>query len=213
MKINEVNATRYSSGSEGYTAEVVIVEVVTDTDLRGLGFSSGVSGTGSLVADIVERFFAPQLIGQDPLLTETLWQRLFHEAIPRHGGDGLVRVCLSAVDFALWDIKGKSMGIPVAAVLGGRREMIPTFANSAHHMAPEALAERAAEYVSQGHRALKIPGSRSHVSLQEATDRVRHVRAVIGPDVRLMVDVNSTWDVDSSDPAAQALGAVQLLLA
>jgi len=97
--------------------------VVTDTDLRSLGFASGVSGTGSLVADIVERFFAPPLIGQDPLLNETLWQRLFHEAIPRRGGDGLVRVCLSAVDFALWDIKGKSMGVPVAPVLGGRRNM------------------------------------------------------------------------------------------
>lgn len=198
MKITEVSATRYSSGSEGYTAEIVIVEVATDTDIRGLGFASGTSGTGALIVDVVEQFFAPLLIGQDPLLTETLWQRLFHEAIPRRGGEGLVRVCLSAVDFALWDIKGKQMGVPVATLLGGRREMIPTYANCAHHMPPEALAERAAEYVSQGHRALKIRGSRTFVSLQEATDRVRHVRAAIGPDVRLMVDVNGTWDVDSA---------------
>ena len=198
MKITQVKASRYSSGSEGYTAEIVVVEVAADTGLRGLGFASGVSGTGSLVADIIERLFAPLLIGQDPLLNETLWQRLYNDAIPRRGGDGLVRVCLSAVDFALWDIKGKQMGVPVATLLGGRRDRIPTYANCAHHMPPEALAERAAEYVSQGHRALKIRGSRTFVSLQEATDRVRHVRAAIGPDVRLMVDVNGTWDVDTA---------------
>jgi D-arabinonate dehydratase len=198
MKITEVKATRYSSLTEGYTAEIVIVEVAADTGLRGVGFASGTSGTGSLIADVVERFFGPLLIGQDPLLTETLWQRLYNDAIPRRGGDGLVRVCLSAVDFALWDIKGKQMGVPVATLLGGRRDMIPTYANCAHHLEPEALAERAAEYVSQGHRALKIRGSRTHVSLRVATDRVRHVRAAIGPDVRLMVDVNGTWDVDTA---------------
>lgn len=198
MKITEVKATRYSSGSEGYTAEIVVVEVATDDGLRGFGFASGTAGTASLVADVVERFFAPLLVGQDPFLTETHWQRLFHEAIPRRGGDGLVRVCLSAVDFALWDIKGKRMGVPVATLLGGRRDLIPTYANCAHHMPPEKLAERAAEYVAAGHRALKIRGSRSFVTLQEATDRVRHVRAAIGPDVRLMVDVNGTWDVDSA---------------
>ena len=94
MKITQVKASRYSSGSEGYTAEIVVVEVAADTGLRGLGFASGVSGTGSLVADIIERLFAPLLIGQDPLLTETLWQRRYNDAIPRRGGVGLVRVCL-----------------------------------------------------------------------------------------------------------------------
>jgi D-arabinonate dehydratase len=65
-------------------------------------------------------------------------------------------------------------------------------------MPPDQLAERAAEYVAAGHRALKIRGTRTFVTLAEATDRVRHVREAIGPDIRLMVDVNGSWDVDTA---------------
>src|SRR3546814_10824095 len=59
-------------------------------------------------------------------------------------------------------------------------------------------AGRAAADVARGHRALKIRGTRSFVTPAEATERVRLVRAAIGPDVRLMVDVNGSWDVDTA---------------
>jgi D-arabinonate dehydratase len=65
-------------------------------------------------------------------------------------------------------------------------------------MPPDELAERAASYVARGHRALKIRGTRIFVTPAEATERVRQVRAAIGPDIRLMVDVNGSWDVDTA---------------
>jgi D-arabinonate dehydratase len=65
-------------------------------------------------------------------------------------------------------------------------------------MPADELAQRAAEYVAAGHRALKIRGTRSFVTLSEATERVRRVREAIGPAVRLMVDVNGSWDVDTA---------------
>ena len=52
--------------------------------------------------------------------------------------------------------------------------------------------------MKQGHTALKIRGSATYVSLDEATERVKHVREAIGPNVKLMVDVNGTWDVDTA---------------
>ena len=79
---------------------------------------------------------------------------------------------------------------------GGPR--VATYANCAHHLPPDKLAEKAAGYVKQGHTALKIRGSATYVSLREATERVKHVREAIGPDVKLMVDVNGTWDVDTA---------------
>jgi L-alanine-DL-glutamate epimerase-like enolase superfamily enzyme len=86
----------------------------------------------------------------------------------------------------------------VSALVGGRRGRVATYANCAHHLPPDKLAEKAAGYVKQGHTALKIRGSATYVSLHEATERVKHVREAIGPDVKLMVDVNGTWDVDTA---------------
>jgi len=116
-----------------------------------------------------------------------------HAAVPRRGGEGLVRTCIAAVDFALWDLKGKRMNAPVSALFGGRRDRVPTYANCAHHLSPDKLAAKAAEYVRRGHTALKIRGS--YVTPREATERVKYVREAVGPAVKLMVHVNGTWDV------------------
>jgi D-arabinonate dehydratase len=121
-----------------------------------------------------------------------------YEGIWRLGRRGLGLQCLGAIDSALWDIKGKALGVPVSTLFGGHRERVPTYANAAHQLPPDKLAEKCLEYVRQGHSAVKIRGSATAVSLHEAADRVRLVREAIGPDVRLMVDVNGTWDADTA---------------
>jgi len=199
MKITKVEARRHSGDAEAaYVAEIVIVSVHTDEDIVGTGFASAPPGAGVLFQQIIENVLAPKIVGSDPQLTSDLWDRMYHEAIPRRGGEGIVRICISALDMALWDIKGKAAGVPVATLLGGHRDLIPSYANCAHHMAPEELADRAASYVAMGHKALKIRGTRGYVTPDEAFDRVRHVREAIGPDIRLMVDVNGSWDVDTA---------------
>lgn len=199
MKITEVEARRYSGEAEAaYVAEIVVVSVHTDSEVIGSGFASAPPGVGVLFQQIIENLLANKLVGADPQRTTELWDRMYHEAIPRRGGEGIVRVCIAALDMALWDIKGKAAGVPVAGLLGGYRELIPTYANCAHHMPPDVLAERAALDVANGHKALKIRGTRSFVTPDEAFERVRQVRAAIGPDIRLMVDVNGSWDVDTA---------------
>ena len=202
MKITDVTVKRYSASREARAdaAGIQIVEVHTDGGVTGTGFvsmASGGSAQGDVIATLIRRTLKPVLVGQDPLLTDDLWRRMY-EAVPRRGGDGIVRFCIAAIDFALWDLKGKRLGAPVSALLGARRTRVPTYANCAHHLPPDALAAKAAEYVKRGHRALKIRGSATYVSLDEATARVKHVREAIGPDVKLMVDVNGTWDVDTA---------------
>lgn len=202
MQITQARLSRYrkpENGKDGssYGGEIQIFELDTDTGLTGRGFASASPSAGPLLAAMLERLLGPLMVGADPWHTERLWQSMY-EAIPRRGGDGLMRVAISAVDFALWDLKGKSAGVPVSAILGGRRDLVPTYANCAHHLPADKLAERAAEYVAKGHRALKIRGTRTFVTLAEATERVRQVRAAVGPDVRIMVDVNGSWDVDTA---------------
>lgn len=199
MEIIKLETKRYSADTKAdYVAEIVVVGVFTDDGLIGNGFASAPPGTGILFQQVIEHILTPQLVGRDPLLTGELWEHMHNDAIPRRGGDGMVRYCIAALDMALWDIKGKAQGVPVWKLLGGKRDLVPTYANCAHHMPADELAERAASYVAKGHKALKIRGTRSFVTPDEATERVRLVREAIGPEIRLMVDVNGSWDVDTA---------------
>ena len=199
MQITRVVVKRYGRNTkDAYVAEIVVASVYTDVDLIGTGFASAPPGCGTLFQQLIENILAPRIVGGDPRLTSDLWTSMHEGAIPRRGGEGMVRYCIAALDMALWDIKGQVQGLPVWKLLGGKRELVPTYANCAHHMPADELAERAASYVAKGHKALKIRGTRSFVTPDEATERVRQVRAAIGPDIRLMVDVNGSWDVDTA---------------
>lgn len=201
--ITSVTTTRYQSAEAvasgtAYGTEILVVEVATEAGHTGLGFTTASAQTGPILTQLIGTIIAPLIAGQSAAETAAVWNRMYHEAIPRRGGDGLMRNAIAAVDFALWDIKGKAAGVPVWKLFGGGRDLVPTYANCAHHMPPDKLAETAASYVAAGHRALKIRGTRTFVTLAEATARVAAVREAIGPDVRLMVDVNGSWDVDTA---------------
>jgi D-arabinonate dehydratase len=198
MKVTGVDVERYRDPGAGeYAGEILVTRVRTDRGVEGAGFVSAPATAADLYAQVLTRVLAPAITGEDPRLTDALWTRM-HQTLPRRGGDGLVRLCIAALDFALWDIKGRALGVPVSTLLGNHRQRIPTYANCAHQMPPEALAERAAQYVANGHRALKIRGTRTYVTLAEATERVRAVREAVGADVKIMVDVNGTWDADTA---------------
>jgi L-alanine-DL-glutamate epimerase-like enolase superfamily enzyme len=199
VKIIDVTVTRYSESRQAQTgAEIQVVDVHTDDGVTGRGFVSTSNAVSDVVEMLLRRNLKNVLVGENPLLTEDLWRRMYEQAFPRRGGQGLALTCIAAIDFALWDIKGKRLNAPVSTLFGGHRERIATYANCAHHLPPDKLAARAAGYVQQGHMALKIRGSATFVSLREATERVKQVREAIGPDVKLMVDVNGTWDVDTA---------------
>src|SRR5688500_19822976 len=107
-----------------------------------MGLVSAAGATSDLVATLVRRKLKAVVVGEDPLLTDDLWRRM-HAAVPRRGGEGIVRTCMAAVDFALWDLKGKALNVPVSALFGGRRSRVATYANCAHHLAPDKLAAKA----------------------------------------------------------------------
>src|SRR5262245_2884657 len=184
MKITDVTVKRYSASRTPRTdpGGIQLVEVHTDADVTGMGFVSAPSATSDIVATLIRRNLKAVVVGENALQTEELWRRMHDQAVPRRGGEGLVRTCLAAVDFALWDIKGKLLKAPVSTLLGGRRARVATYANCAHHLPPDKLADKAASYVKRGHTALKIRGS--FVTVHEATERVKYVREAVGPDVK-----------------------------
>jgi L-alanine-DL-glutamate epimerase-like enolase superfamily enzyme len=206
MKVVDLRVERYADrravADLAPGREVVVVTLTTDDGLTGTGFTNAAvlrgGSMGATTADILTQHLKPIVVGQSAMLTDQLWQRMYQSVATRVGRRGMVIGCIAAVDFALWDLKARAAGVPLSDLLGGRRERIPTYANAGHQLSPDALAQRAAEYVKAGHTAIKIRGSATAVSLDEATRRVEAVREAIGPAVKLMVDVNGTWDAETA---------------
>jgi len=204
--ITDVEVNRYKQMKESDMAhaaghEIIIVKVKTDAGVTGISFigtpifSHG--EVGDIAVTLISRNLRNIVVGENPLHTQKLWMNMF-DAPWRMGMRGMILDCIAAIDFALWDIKGKLMGVPVSDLFGNHRHSVPTYANVGQQLPPEEMGEQAAKYVEHGHTAVKIRAGLTAVSLSEATERVAKVREAIGPDIKLLVDINGTWDVNTS---------------
>ena len=170
----------------------MLVRVTADDGTVGWGEAYGPPEPS---AAIVAHVLMPLLLGADPRDTLPLWEQMY--ARTRDSGrGGMVLHAISAVDIALWDLKGKRLGVSVSRLLGGRfRERVQAYATGLHFRPEEEftaeLVEEARGYVAEGFRAIKLK-----VGLDPDTDlrHARAVRAAIGPDIALMVDANHAYD-------------------
>ena len=156
------------------------------------GWGEGYGPAGVVQAGI--QFLAPLLIGQDPLHEATLWQAMHRRAFD-YARRGVLVAALSAIDIALWDLKGKLLGQPVSVLLGGRRrDQVTVYATGMYFSAGPGLARRLADeaegYASQGFTAMKM---KVGLGLEADSDNVQAVRQAIGPGVALMVDANHAY--------------------
>jgi L-alanine-DL-glutamate epimerase-like enolase superfamily enzyme len=164
-------------------------------------------------ADVIRRAVAPALVGKDPLATEALHDQMLH--LDRHGRSGQFMTGLSPVDCALWDLKGKALGLPVWRLLGGpTREQVPAYASTlGHSVVPADAAATAEKYAAEGYRAQKwffaygpedgIEGMTANVDLAFA------VRDAVGPHYRLMFDVVMRWTADYAVAMVRKLAPVE----
>jgi L-alanine-DL-glutamate epimerase-like enolase superfamily enzyme len=156
---------------------------------------------------LVDDGFAPLITGEDPLDVDGLWQRMCAHAY-WYGVEGIAAFAISAIDMALWDLKGKILGQPVAALLGGEyRREIPAMGSVIFDM--EDLAWTLAEFEfmrDEGYRIVKA-GWGMHLGALFGDDRerdlryLREVRSVIGDELSLVVDTpgaRALWDVDTA---------------
>ncbi|MEO6246423.1 MAG: mandelate racemase/muconate lactonizing enzyme family protein, partial [Opitutaceae bacterium] len=169
---------------------VCLARVTTDDGCHGWGEGYG---PAEVVRAGVE-FFAPLLIGADPLLNAALWQRMHARGLD-FARRGVLLAALSALDLALWDLKGKLLGAPVHVLLGGkRRDAVAVYATGMYFddqpNLTERLAAEAAGYVAQGFRAVKM---KVGLGVEADAANVRAVRAAIGPGVKLMIDSNHAF--------------------
>jgi L-alanine-DL-glutamate epimerase-like enolase superfamily enzyme len=180
----------------GPTYDFVVLEIGTDQGIEGIGvtyFGGALTGTLKAAVDALGTL----TLGMDPLKPDLVAATLA-AAAGSAGPGGIFTLALSAIDIALWDIKGKALGVSVSKLLGGTRESVPTYASGAlmRSFPPDVLERSAARLVERGFTQMKtqlaLPG---HTSPEIEVARARLVRATIGPDIDLMCDINQRWDV------------------
>jgi L-alanine-DL-glutamate epimerase-like enolase superfamily enzyme len=178
-------------GSKNFVA----LKLGTDQGIEGIGFTFFGGSLDKALHSAVQSL-ADLTIGEDPLRIEYLADKL--RASCPGGPSGILTLALSAIDIALWDIKGKVHNQPVAKLAGGHRNRVNTYASGAlmRHF-PLAHCEKAAALLkSRGFRQMKtqlaLPGDTNPV---REVERIRVIRDAIGYETDLMCDINQRWDV------------------
>ncbi|MBR0667682.1 mandelate racemase/muconate lactonizing enzyme family protein [Roseomonas hellenica] len=221
MKITHVEATwchvpipyerQHTSDFGRVTSfDSVITRITTDTGLIGWGESKAGVGSAAAcagLAAIINLDYAPLLLGQDPRDISRLWDVMYNtpregyalaegHVLPQLGRRGLSISAIAGVDTALWDILGKSLGVPVWRLLGGRRvERMPAYASGGWADAEHIGAQLQGYCDKAGFRAVKMRVGVMDGSPAKSAARVRAARRALGPDIRLMADAHGTWTV------------------
>jgi len=174
----------------------MLVEITTEDGITGWGEAFG---PARLTAPIVQ-FYAPLLLGRDAMATEAIWQELYNR-LRDHGQKGLPIEALSAVDIALWDIRGKVLGEPIHRLMGGPiRTEVKAYATGLYRRAARDdheryLREEAARYAADGFGAMKL---KTGFGVGHDITMTRAVRSEIGAGIGLMVDANHAYDATAA---------------
>jgi L-talarate/galactarate dehydratase len=181
------------------TNPIVALRIGTDDGIEGIGVTFyGGAITSSLKRAVDD--LGALLIGEDPLRIESIIAKL-RAAAGGSGPAGMFTLALSAIDIALWDIRGKALGQPLWKLLGGARQRVPTYASGAlrRNLSLDEVVAAAGRLKDRGFREMKtqlaLPGETSPA---KEVERMRRVREAIGPDIKLMCDINQRWRVEQA---------------
>ena len=193
----------------------VIVKLTTDAGLVGIGEAHGPflfqGADGLRNVNRILQTITPLVIGRDPFETEAIWQDLFAltyttvRGIPPLAREQRVLVtAMSAIDIAVWDLKGKAIGRPVHALLGGAlRPKVPAYVTGFYYRdgeTPDDVVREAAMYTELGYRTLKVKVG--GLTPEADAERVGRIRKAVGKDVAIMLDANQGWDLPTAIRAA-----------
>jgi D-galactarolactone cycloisomerase len=192
---------RYDSRS------VCLIKITHEDGMIGWGEGYG---PARLIKAGIE-FFEPLILGKDPLEQESLWRAMYLRGLD-HARSGVFLSALSAIDIALWDLKGKILGQPVSTLLGGRkRDSVEAYATGLYFTDDDDLAPRLADeaevYRAQGFRAVKM---KVGLGLERDIENVGAVRSRIGSEMSLMIDANHAYSFREALELSESLESLDI---
>ena len=225
MKITKVDVWVLDAGEQRGARYPICCRVYTDEGIYGDGEAALAYGESQIAAFGIVQNFAKLIIGMDPLQHEVIWDKLYRTTFWGQNGGPVIFAGISAIDIALWDIKGKYYNAPIYELLGGkRREKLRSYASQLQfswgpdiipQRTPDDYAREAKKAVAEGYDAIKIDfftfkpdegnfndndrlGLLSPEYLQMYEARVKAVREAIGPNVDLIIENHSFTDSQSA---------------
>lgn len=233
MKISAVDVIkiypREAQGNKNWCPQFVVIH--TDEGITGygeIGLAYGKSHDAGFGQGVD---FAKLILGLDPMNNEAIWERLQRKTFWGMSGGPVVFAAISAIDIALWDIKGKALGVPVYKLLGGRtNEKLRCYASqiqlgwSKHgyrHIKPEEYGEAAREAMAAGFDAVKVDpigidakggwmewntrGLLRQEQLALIEDRVAAIREAGGPNLDIIIEAHASPDTNTAIQIGRAL--------
>jgi L-alanine-DL-glutamate epimerase-like enolase superfamily enzyme len=173
---------------------IVILRMGTDDGIEGIAVTFyGGAVTRSLKAAVDD--LGALTIGEDPLRLEAIIAKL-RAAAGGSGPAGMFTLALAAIDIALWDIRGKALAQPLWKLLGGARERVPAYASGSlrRNLSLDEVVTAAGQLKEKGFREAKMQlALTSPTTPAKEVERAKAVRAALGPNVKLMCDINQRW--------------------
>lgn len=237
MKITSVDVMKVPSGNAGSSRGAwspVICRVNTDEGICGFGEAGLAYGKGWRAGFGMIQDFAEVIIGMDPMKIELIWETIFRKTFWGMGGGTVVNAAISAIDIALWDIKGKALNVPVYQLLGGKtNDKLRVYASQLQFnwgskidkqilIKPDEYAEVTKKAMLDGYNAIKvdpiifsnqpdgkgnwkITGPLEHKVVKTVYDRVAAMRKAGGDDLDIIIEMHSNTDTTAAIQIGQAL--------
>lgn len=195
-------------GTHTYFELVTATVVLADgTEGTGYTYTGGVGGRA--IYDMIEYDLKPGLIGEDGDMVESLWDDM-NWRVHYVARGGIASFAISAIDIALWDLRGKKADLPLWKLLGGKSNTTKAYYGGIDlGFKLEKLLDNIQKQLDKGHTAIKIKLGQK--TLTEDIERVKAVRELIGPDIVFMVDSNYSWSVNTAVKAVQELEKYDIL--
>jgi len=187
--------------------DAVVVRVTTDSGLVGWGEAHH-GRAHTAVAKLIETTLKTLVLGMDANDVVGVWDRMYRFQLASHGMGAGACLAMSGIDMALWDLRGKALGLPLYKLLGGSRKPIPAYAGgvSLGYQPPGELVDEARKSLDQGYKAIKL---RVGDSPKRDIERMRAARKAFGDDLAILTDANIGYSVADARrvlPAMDELG-------
>ncbi|MFJ5316622.1 mandelate racemase/muconate lactonizing enzyme family protein [Pectobacterium versatile] len=216
MKVTQLNVYDVDLRHRAPAHNLIVVEIETDEGVTGIGEVAMSYGVGAKsVIPVLDALTKKFLIGQSPFDSEKIFQQCFDNTYWGRGRSLAIYGAISAIDMALWDIKGKLLNVSVYQLLGGKcRETIRLYANHWYFDAwcPEEFAEKARKVINDGYTGLKFDPFKMSPTGEKSTPsrpiskewgdmavaRVKAVREAVGEHVDIMLDLHGCLNVSDA---------------
>ncbi|MDR3590471.1 MAG: mandelate racemase/muconate lactonizing enzyme family protein [Negativicutes bacterium] len=234
MKITSVDVFQVTTGKpplKGDYWKPVVVRVNTDEGISGFGEVGLAYAIGAEAGFAMSVEFARLIIGRDPMNNEQIWDKLHKKTFWGQGGGTVIFGGISGLDIALWDIKGKALGVPAYKLLGGKTQRkLRTYASQLQFgwgktarvlIKPEEYAEAALDAVNDGYDCIKVDpiafdltgkwarwnlnGVLSGVQVKTAYARLKAMREAIGPDKDIICELHAYTDATAAIQLGRAI--------